>query len=54
MGQYLGSNSGPSTPVAPADGISATSSVVESELINMATVEELPKEENTEKKVEAS
>ncbi|XP_044951114.1 uncharacterized protein At2g24330-like [Hordeum vulgare subsp. vulgare] len=54
MGQYSGSSSGPSTPVAPADGLSATSSVVESELINMATVEELPNEEHTEKKVEAS
>ncbi|KAM3226439.1 hypothetical protein ACQJBY_058843 [Aegilops geniculata] len=54
MGQYSGSNSGPSTPVAPADVISATSSVVESELINMATVQELPKEEHAEKEVEAS
>ncbi|KAM3242362.1 hypothetical protein ACQJBY_054816 [Aegilops geniculata] len=54
MGQYSGSNSGPSTPVAPADVISATSSVVESELINMATVHELPKEEHAEKEVEAS
>jgi len=47
-GQYSGSNSGPSTPVAPADGISATSSAVESELVNMATVEELPKKEHAE------
>ncbi|XBH78898.1 uncharacterized protein At2g24330 [Triticum urartu] len=54
MGQYSGSNSGPSTPVAPADVISAASSVVESELINLATVQELPKEEHAEKEVEAS
>ncbi|CAM0945149.1 unnamed protein product [Alopecurus aequalis] len=53
--QYPGSNSGPSTPVAPADGISATSSVAESELIKMATAQELLKEENAEKQeVEAS
>uniref|UniRef100_A0ACD5ZCE6 Uncharacterized protein n=1 Tax=Avena sativa TaxID=4498 RepID=A0ACD5ZCE6_AVESA len=54
-GQFSGSSSGPSTPVAPADGISATSSVVESELIKMATAQELPKEEHAEKEeVEAS
>ncbi|KQK00434.1 uncharacterized protein At2g24330 [Brachypodium distachyon] len=52
---YSGSSSGPSTPIAPADGLSTTSSVVESELINMATVQELPKEEHEEKQeVEAS
>jgi len=54
-GQYSGSSSGPSTPVAPADGISATSSIVESELIKMATAQELPKEEHAEEEeVEAS
>uniref|UniRef100_A0A0D9VIL7 Lunapark zinc ribbon domain-containing protein n=1 Tax=Leersia perrieri TaxID=77586 RepID=A0A0D9VIL7_9ORYZ len=49
MGQYSGSNSGRSTPVAPADGISASSSVVESEVSNMTTVPELKNEKNTEK-----
>ncbi|KAM0875775.1 hypothetical protein ACQ4PT_036593 [Festuca glaucescens] len=54
-GHYLGSSSGPLTPVAAADGISATSSIVESELIKMATAQELPKEEHAEKQeVEAS
>jgi hypothetical protein len=54
-GQYSGSSSGLSTPVAPADGISATSSVVESELIKMAAAQESPKEEHAEKQeVEAS
>ncbi|XP_051208518.1 uncharacterized protein At2g24330 [Lolium perenne] len=48
-GQYSGSSSGHSTPVAPADGISATSSVVESELIKMAAAQESPKEEHAEK-----
>ncbi|XP_062219727.1 uncharacterized protein At2g24330-like [Phragmites australis] len=54
MGQYSGSNSGRSTLV-PADGISASSSVQESELSNLSTLQELPKEENVEKQeVEAS
>ncbi|XP_006647553.1 uncharacterized protein At2g24330-like [Oryza brachyantha] len=50
-GQYSGSNSGRSTPVAPADGISASSSVLESEVSNMTTIQELKNEENTEKQV---
>ncbi|KAL6634784.1 hypothetical protein ACP70R_027455 [Stipagrostis hirtigluma subsp. patula] len=54
MGQYSGSNSGRSTPVVPADGISAASSVQESELSNLTTLQELPKEENAEKQEEAS
>jgi hypothetical protein len=55
LGQHSGSNSGRSTPVAPADGISASSSVVESEVSNMTTIQELKNEENTEKQeVQAS
>ncbi|XP_052143911.1 uncharacterized protein At2g24330-like [Oryza glaberrima] len=55
LGQHSGSNSGWSTPVAPADGISASSSVVESEVSNMTTIQELKNEENTEKQeVQAS
>jgi phage FluMu protein Com len=54
-GQYSGSNSGQSTPVAPADVISAARSVVESELSNTATIQELQREEHAEKQqVEAS
>ncbi|KAL5211919.1 hypothetical protein ABZP36_022766 [Zizania latifolia] len=54
-GQYPGSNSGRSTPVAPADGIPDSSSVVESELSNMTTIQELQNDENAEKqKVQAS
>uniref|UniRef100_A0A0A9ADW0 Lunapark zinc ribbon domain-containing protein n=1 Tax=Arundo donax TaxID=35708 RepID=A0A0A9ADW0_ARUDO len=55
MGQYSGSNSGRSTPVVLADRVSASSSTQESELSNLTTLQELPKEENAEKKeVEAS
>ncbi|KAL6899443.1 hypothetical protein ACP4OV_006101 [Aristida adscensionis] len=52
MGQYSGSNSGRSTPVVPADGISASSSVQESDLSNLTTLQELPKEANVEKEQE--
>ncbi|KAJ1280051.1 hypothetical protein BS78_04G203100 [Paspalum vaginatum] len=45
MGQYSGSNSGRSTPVVPADGLSTSSSVQETELSNLTTLPELPKKE---------
>ncbi|XP_062222698.1 uncharacterized protein At2g24330-like [Phragmites australis] len=55
MGQYSGSNSGRSTPVVPADGISASSSAQDSESSNLTTLQELPKEGNAEKQeVDAS
>jgi hypothetical protein len=54
-GQYSGSSSALSTPAPPADGISATSSIVESKMTKMAREQELPKEEHAEKQeVEAS
>ncbi|XP_066318913.1 uncharacterized protein At2g24330-like [Miscanthus floridulus] len=55
MGQYSGSNSGRSTPVVLADGLSTSSSVQETELSNLTTLQELPEEGNAEKQeVEAS
>jgi len=54
MGQYSGSNSDRSTPVL-ADGLSTSSSVQETELSNLTTLQELPEEGNAEKQeVEAS
>jgi len=55
MGQYSGSNSGRSTPVVLADGLSTSSSVQETELSNLTTLQELPEEGKTDKQqVEAS
>ncbi|EES05462.1 uncharacterized protein At2g24330 [Sorghum bicolor] len=55
MGQYSGSDSGQSTPVVLADGLSTSSSVQETELSNLTTLQELPEEGNAEKReVEAS
>jgi len=55
MGQYSGSNSDRSTPVVLADGLSTSSSVQETELSNLTTLQELPEEGNAEKQeVEAS
>jgi len=55
MGQYSGSDSGRSTPVVLADGLSTSSSVQETELSNLTTLQELPEEGNAEKReVEAS
>ncbi|KAG8060192.1 hypothetical protein GUJ93_ZPchr0002g26827 [Zizania palustris] len=52
--QYSGSNSGRSTPFAPTDGISASSSVVESELSTMTTIQEQRNEEKEKQEVQAS
>ncbi|WVZ74525.1 hypothetical protein U9M48_022696 [Paspalum notatum var. saurae] len=49
MGQYSGSNSGRSTPAVPADGLSTSSSVQETELSNLTALPELPKEGSAEK-----
>ncbi|PWZ27578.1 Uncharacterized protein Zm00014a_036036 [Zea mays] len=55
MGQYSGSNSGRSTPVVLADGLSTSNSVQETELSNLTTLQELPEEGKTDKQqVEAS
>lgn len=54
MGQYSGSNSGRSTPAVPADGLSTSSSVKETESSNLTTLHEPPQGGSAETKVEES